>query len=95
MIGEEATFDIFVSFDGEPYPSDEIKQVMVLLYNANGEIIFTGQAESVAPGQYQVLLSAEDTAKFESGSNKIEVAVVPLPVSIPTFTSIEFITLAP
>jgi len=95
MIGNEATFDVFVSFGGQPYPTSEIKQVTVLLYNAKNEIIYTGLAEAVADGQYQVVLSAEETAKFEAGSNKIEVAVVPLPVSIPTFASIEFITLAP
>jgi len=37
-------------------------------------------------------LSAADTAKLEAGSNKLEVAVVPLTVAVPTFTSIEFVT---
>ena len=95
LLGSEAIFDVFVNFKGQPYPKSEIKQVTVLLYNAENEIIYTGQAEAIADGQYQVVLSAAETANFEAGSHKIEVAVVPLPVSIPTFTSIDFVTLAP
>jgi len=91
-IGEEATFDVFVTFKGDPYPQAEIKQVKFLLYDAKGEVALVGTAEVVADGQYKIVLPADVTAKLEAGSNKLEVAVIPLPVSIPTFTSIEFVT---
>lgn len=91
-IGDEASFDVFVTFKGDPYPQAEIKQVKFLLYNAKGEVALVGDAEFVADGQYKVVLSKEVTAKLEAGSNKIEVAVIPLPVSVPSFTSMEFVT---
>jgi peptide/nickel transport system substrate-binding protein len=91
-IGEEATFDVFVTFKGDPYPQADIKQVKFLLYNAKGEVVKVGDAEAVGDGQYSVVLSAADTGALEAGSNKLEVAVIPLPVAVPTFNSIEFVT---
>jgi peptide/nickel transport system substrate-binding protein len=91
-IGDEATFDLFVNFKGEPYAQDEIKFVKYLLYNAKGEIVSVGQVEATTDGQYAVILPADVTSKLEAGSNKLEVAVVPLTVAIPAFTSIEFVT---
>jgi peptide/nickel transport system substrate-binding protein len=91
-IGEEAVFDIFIDFDGAPYPADEIKMAKFLLYDANNEIVAVEEAEMVEDGLYQVVLDAETTAKLEAGSNKLEVAVVPFPVSQPTFATLEFVT---
>jgi len=91
-IGDEATFDAFVTFKGEAYPQAEIKQVKFLLYNAKGEVALVGEAEFVTDGQYKVVLSKEVTAKLEAGSNKLEIAVIPLSVSVPSFTSMEFVT---
>jgi peptide/nickel transport system substrate-binding protein len=91
-IGEEAAFDVFVTFKDAPYPQAEIKQVKFLLFNAKSELVTVGEAEAVADGQYKITLPADVTAKLESGSNKLEVAVVPFTVSVPTFTSFEFVT---
>ncbi len=91
-IGGEATFNVNVTFDGAPYKTADIKQVKYLLYNAKGEVVTVAAAEAVADGQYKIVLSKDVTAKLEAGSNKLEVAVIPIPVSVPTFTSIEFVT---
>ena len=91
-IGEEATFDVFVDFGDEAYPADEIKMVKFLLYDANNEIVAVEEATAVEDGLYQVVLDAETTGKLEAGSNKLEVAVVPLTVSQPTFATLEFVT---
>jgi peptide/nickel transport system substrate-binding protein len=91
-IGAEAAFDVFVTFGGEAYPADEIKQVKYLLYDATGAVVSVGEATAVADGQYSVVIPAEVTAKLAAGANKLEVAVVPLPVAIPTFQSFEFVT---
>jgi peptide/nickel transport system substrate-binding protein len=91
-IGEEATFDVYVTYNEEPYPTAEIKMVKFLLYNAANEIVKVAEAEAVEDGLYQVVLDAETTGALEAGSNKIEVAVVPLPVSQPTFQTIDFVT---
>ncbi len=91
-IGSEASFDVFVTFKGEPYPQKDIKEVKFLLYDATGAIVKVSTAEAVADGQYKITLTAEDTGKLAAGSNKLEVAVVSLAVSVPTFTTFEFVT---
>src|SRR3990170_1635687 len=91
-IGEEATFDVFITFNDEPYATDEIKMVKFLLYNASNEIVKVAEAVAVEDGQYSIVLDAATTAALAAGSNKLEVAVVPLTVSQPTFMSIEFVT---
>lgn len=90
--GEEATFDVFVDFAGEAYAVADIGEVKYLVFDALGELALTGNAEAVDDGLWQITLSAEDTANLESGANKLEVAVAPLRVSIPTFSSVEFVT---
>jgi peptide/nickel transport system substrate-binding protein len=91
-IGAEAIFDVFVSYQGEAYPTAELAQVKYLLFDATGALVSVGEAEAVADGQYMVTLSAEDTAKLAEGSNKLEVVVVSKLVSIPTFVAFEFVT---
>jgi len=91
-IGEAATFDVAVTFKGDPYPQAEIKMVKYLLYDGTGALIKSDLATFVADGQYQVVLPAEITAALAAGANKLEIAVVPLTVSVPTFTSVQFVT---
>ncbi len=91
-IGEEATFDVFVTFKDTPYAAAEIKQVKFLLYNAKNEIVQVAEAVAVEDGLYRVVLDAATTGTLEAGSNKLEVAVVPFTVSQPTFASVEFVT---
>ncbi len=91
-IGAEATFDVFVTFKGEPYPADQVAEVKYLLFDATGALAEVGPAELVTDGQYLVTLSAETTAALAAGANKIEIAVVLIPVSIPAFGSFEFVT---
>lgn len=94
-IGNEASFDVFVTFKDEAYPAAELGQVKFLLFNAKNELVATADAVSVSDGQYQVVLSADVTKGLEAGSNKIEVAVSPLLVSSPSFATFEFVTVAP
>ena len=91
-VGEEAVFDIEVSFDGAPYAMDDIDTVKYLVFNALGDLAISGEAEAVEDGLFQVTLSAEETGSLETGANLLEVAVVPNLVSVPTFGSVEFVT---
>jgi hypothetical protein len=52
-----------------------------------------GDATAVSDGQYQVTLSAEETGKLPTGSARLEVAVAPIPVAIPSFTSLDFVAI--
>lgn len=91
-IGEEAKFDVLVTFGGEPYPSAELDSVKYLLFDANNNLVSKGDAVMVADGQYQVVLSADVTKALEAGSNKLEVVVASSVVSIPSFQNIQFVT---
>ena len=90
-IGEEAVFDVTITHKDAPYLQSDIKQVKYLLYDATGAVVTVGDATAVADGHYQVTLSKDVTAKLTAGSVKIEVAVVPIPVAIPAFTSLQFV----
>ena len=90
--GEEAQYDVTVTFNGEPYPVDEIQQVKYMVFDATGALILSGDATAIEDGQWQITLSAEETGQLEAGSNRLEVAVISKAVSIPTFLSLEFVT---
>ncbi len=89
-IGETATFKVAITYKGSPYAEADVKQVKYLLYDATGAVIKTGDATSVGGGNYEIVLGADVTSKLVVGSDKLEVAVVPIPVAIPAFTSIDF-----
>jgi peptide/nickel transport system substrate-binding protein len=91
-IGEEATFDVFVDFAGEPYSMDEISEVKYLLFDANGALAEVGVAEAVEDGLWEITLSAETTGALEAGSNRLEVVVVSRLVALPSFTDLQFVT---
>lgn len=92
QIGSEAPFDIYLSFDGEPYANADISEVKYLLFDAKGNLVEVGGAEAQDDGHFLVTLSADSTSKLEAGSNKIEVVVVPSVVSVPSFATFEFVT---
>jgi peptide/nickel transport system substrate-binding protein len=91
-IGQEAIFEVFIDFQGEPYAVEDIGQVTYLVFDAVGELVIVGQAEAVDDGLWEIVLSAEETGELAAGANRLEVAVAPIPVSIPTFDSLEFVT---
>lgn len=91
-VGEEAVFDVFVDFAGEPYSIDGINEVKYLVFDAVGELAIVGEAEVVEDGLWQIVISADEMANLEAGANRLEVAVVPNSVSIPSFATLEFVT---
>jgi peptide/nickel transport system substrate-binding protein len=90
-IGAQASVDVFISFQGETYPTDQIDAVKYLLFDAQGALAATGAAE-LSDGRYVVTLPASLTAGLQAGAHRLEVAVTSKVVSIPTFTSFEFFT---
>jgi len=89
--GSEAAFDVTINFNDEPYLLSDIARVKYILYDATGTVVSVGDATPVADGQYLVTLSAEETSRLSTGSARLEVAVVPIPVAVPSFTSIDFV----
>jgi len=91
-IGETATFEVFVSFADEAYPSADIDQVKYLVFDGTGALATTGDATLVAEGVYEFDLDASVTGALAVGSNRLEVAVSSKVVALPAFDSLEFVT---
>jgi peptide/nickel transport system substrate-binding protein len=91
-VGTEAAYDVYIEFEGEPYPLDDISNVSYLLFDASGELVSSGVGEAVEDGLYQVVLSADETGLLQTGASKLEVVVVSKLVAIPTFAAFEFVT---
>jgi peptide/nickel transport system substrate-binding protein len=89
----EFTFDVFVTFEGETYASEDIKSVSGLLYDATGAIVAVLDAVLVEEGQYAVTVPADLAAKMEAGASKVDIVVVSKVVAIPTFNTFEFVTI--
>jgi peptide/nickel transport system substrate-binding protein len=92
VLGGEFAFDVFVTFQGEPYEADEIKQVIGLLYDATGQIVKVLDGVLVEDGYYTITVPADVSAAMEAGASKLEAVVVPFTVAIPSFVSFEFVT---
>jgi peptide/nickel transport system substrate-binding protein len=89
--GQEAVFDVTLSFKDKPYPQSDVQKVKYILYDATGAVAGVGDATPVEDGHYQVTLSADATSKLPSGAARLEVAAVLVPVAVPSFTSIDFV----
>ena len=91
-IGGPATFDVYVTFRDEAYPSADISQVKYLVFDGTGALATSGNATLVAEGVYDVTLDAGVTGALAVGSNRLEIAVVSRVVALPVFDSVEFVT---
>jgi peptide/nickel transport system substrate-binding protein len=91
--GDEAVFNIEVTFLGEPYLVADVDFVSYLMIDAVGEIVRVGKAVAVQDGLWQVVLPGEFTAGLIVGSTRLEIAVSPLVVAVPTFGAASFLLL--
>jgi len=91
-IGSEAVYDIFITFQGEPYETEDIVEVKYLLFDATGAVAASGNAEVVEDGLWEVVLSSDVTAELAEGSNRLEIVVISFRVAVPAFDSIQFVT---
>lgn len=89
--GEEAVFDVYVTFEDEPYATADLDQVKFLVLDANGEVAYVGAAEPVEDGLWAATLGADVTAELAAGSSTLEVVVVSLRVAVPSFASMQFV----
>ncbi len=91
-IGDEATFDIKITFKGRPYPAQDIEEVRFLLFDAKRELVASGAPQRVGE-IWKIVLSSQVTRRLGPGSNRLEVIVVSRAVSIPSFVTVSFTTL--
>ncbi|HHY14920.1 MAG TPA: hypothetical protein GX521_02470 [Firmicutes bacterium] len=92
QIGTEATFELEVTFEGEPYPTEYLDNIKFMVFDAVGELVYVGQAEPIEDGLWLAVVPAEVTEELIVGANRLDVAAVSVVVSIPTFEDIEFVT---
>jgi peptide/nickel transport system substrate-binding protein len=91
-IGEEATYDIFVTFEGEDYAVDDIAMVKYLVFDATGELAHVDEATAVGDGHWQAVLSTDVTGALEAGSNQIAAIVVSKRALLPVTEVMQFVT---
>ncbi len=89
-IGQEATFEVAVTFQNKPYPIADAAQVNYTIWNSEGQSVATGPAEAVADGRWRVYLDAGTTAGLAAGLYRIGVAVSPKAASFPASGSFQF-----
>jgi peptide/nickel transport system substrate-binding protein len=90
-IGQEAAYNVTITFEDQPYPADKIDAVKYLVFDSSNAVVTQGEATAGDAGVYTITLGADVTAKLTAGSNKLEVVTTSLAVSIPTITDFEFI----
>jgi peptide/nickel transport system substrate-binding protein len=90
--GDGAEFELRVTFEGEPYPADEIETARFLLFDGVGALALEGEAEPLEAGRYRIALRGELLAGLGRGANSLEVAVTSRRVALPAFASHAFAT---
>jgi peptide/nickel transport system substrate-binding protein len=90
-MGEEATYDIYVTLKDEPYPAADIN-AKYLVFDATGELVFVGEAEAVEDGHFQAVLTTDLTGSLEAGSNQFAAIVVSKRALVPITETAQFVT---
>jgi peptide/nickel transport system substrate-binding protein len=91
-MGDEAAFDVFVDFQGEPYAAADISMVKYLVFDATGQLAQVGDATGVEDGLWQVTLGSDVTGALEAGSNQLAVIVVSKRALVPITETFQFVT---
>ncbi len=89
--GEDAVFEADITFAGEPYAIEDMDTVAFLLFDAEGNLVETADAEAVEDGLWQAELPGEVTDELPTGGAQIEIVATPLLVAIPTIEDTEFV----
>ncbi|MFW6256947.1 MAG: ABC transporter substrate-binding protein [Bacillota bacterium] len=91
-VGKAAEADVSITFEGEPYPSEQINEVDYILFDTNKEVVHSGSAEEVDEGEWKINLSEEATSKLSTGSTSLEVIVTSNTITLPSIEQQEIVT---
>lgn len=89
--GTEAVFEVWVTFEGEPYPAEDIAEVKFLVFDSAGQLAVSEAATLVEDGLWEIVLTPEMTAELAEGSTRLEAVVVSKMVALPSFSSMQFV----
>jgi peptide/nickel transport system substrate-binding protein len=90
-IGTQVVYNVAITFQGEAYPANEIKNVGYIVLDAAGQIAFSGNGVITGDGAATVTLSAADTAKLGAGSCRLELIGTVKPAALMSTTYTTFI----
>jgi peptide/nickel transport system substrate-binding protein len=91
-VGSAVEFQVQVTFQGKPYPAEDVEIVRFLLFDARGELVELANAEGVRAGVWRVALTGKQTARLQEGSSRLEAVVTPRVVAVPSFKTFWFVT---
>jgi len=94
-VGQQAVFNVTITFQGAPYKNSDLAGVSYIVKDATGAIALSGDAAAVSDGSYTITLTADQTKLLVAGSNTLTAAVSSNLVALPTFAAIQFVTVAP
>jgi peptide/nickel transport system substrate-binding protein len=90
--GAAVEFDLRITYEGQPYPAQEIETAQFLVFGAAGQLAFKGEARRTHDGVWRIALGADQVARLGRGANSLEVAVSSRRVALPAFASHAFAT---
>jgi len=82
--GDDAEFMVEVTFEGEPYRIEDMDAVVYLLFDAEGTLVETAEAEAVEDGLWRITVAGDVTEDMPVGGADLEVVASPLLVAMPT-----------
>ncbi len=93
--GQDASFDAYVTFNGDPYPADQISKVLYMVFDQDGNLLTKGEAQMAEEGTYTIAIPGDATANFTVGSLKLQVVAVSKAVAVPGVATFDFVAVAP
>jgi hypothetical protein len=81
-----------VTFEGADYAMADVLLAKYLVFDATGELAFSGEATAVEDGMWSVTLSADDTGNLTAGSNQLVVIVASKRALLPVQEIFQFVT---
>jgi len=93
--GQDAAFDVYVTFKGDPYPASELDKVLYMVFDESGNLLARGEAQMAEEGTYNIALSGDDTSNFSAGSLKLMVVAVSKSVAVPGTGTFDFVVVEP
>jgi peptide/nickel transport system substrate-binding protein len=91
-VGIPAEFQVHVTFQGKPYPAEDLEFVRYMLFDSRGQLIELANPEFVGDGTWRIVLNPKQIARLSSGSNRLELAVTSRLVALPSFKTFRFVT---
>ena len=93
--GQDASFNAYVTFNGDPYPSDQLTKVIYMVFDESGNLLAKGDAQMSEEGTYTVDLTGDVTGNFSAGSLKLMVVAVSKAVAVPGTATFDFVVVEP